>query len=99
MKHHADIFGVRYSANNGCELCAIIIKAFEGRRIEDESIARGLPLVLTSKNNKLIVSIETSEGLIGICDLDIYIDAGMLYIYGNAAFPNTELTVLRVISQ
>lgn len=91
LKHHDDIFGAHYSAENGCELCALIIKAFKDRRIEDESIARGLPLMLTSKNNKLTVSIETSEGLIRICNLDIYIDGGTLYIYEMLRFQTPSL--------
>jgi hypothetical protein len=77
FKHHDDIFGIRGSANNGCELCAIIIKAFNGRKIEDENIARGMPIVLSSnKNNKLTASIESPEGLIELCGFDVYIDPG-----------------------
>jgi hypothetical protein len=73
-RHHDDIFKVRDSADGGCELCAT---AFEGRKVEDEEIARGLLLVLTiTENNKLIVSFESSEGLIELCGFDLYVHRG-----------------------
>jgi hypothetical protein len=77
IKHHDDIFGIRSSANNGCELCAIIIKSFNSRRIEDENVARGMPIVLSSdKSNKLRASFESPEGLLDLCGFDVYIDPG-----------------------
>ena len=77
VRHHDDIFKVRDSADGGCELCAIIFTAFEGRKVEDEEIARGLPLVFTiNENNKLIVSFESSEGLIELCGFDLYVHRG-----------------------
>ena len=77
MKHHDDIFGIRSSANDGCELCTMVIKAFDGRRVEDENIARGMPIVLSSnKNNKLTASIDSPEGLVEICDFDVYMYPG-----------------------
>lgn len=77
MKHHDDIFGIRSSASDGCELCAIVIKAFNDRRIEDENIARGMQIVFSSnKNNKLTASIGSPEGLVEICDFDVYMYPG-----------------------
>lgn len=77
VRHHDDIFKIRDSADGGCELCAIIFTAFEGRKVEDEEIARGLPLVFTiNENNKLIVSFESSEGLIELCGFDLYVRRG-----------------------
>jgi hypothetical protein len=56
VRHRDDIFKVRDSADGGCELCAIIFTAFEGRKVEDQEIARGLPIVFTiNGNNKFIV--------------------------------------------
>jgi hypothetical protein len=76
VKHHDDIFRIRGSANDGCELCAIIIRAFESRKIKDEDVARGMPIVLSSKNDGVRVSIESPGGLIEVCGLDIYIHPG-----------------------
>ena len=75
IKHHNNIFGVRGSADGGCELCAVIIKAFEGRKVEDENIARGMPIVF-SRNNKLAAGIESPEGLIKLCGFDLYMHQG-----------------------
>jgi hypothetical protein len=77
VKHHDDIFKVRDSADGGCELCAIIFTAFESKKVKDEEIARGLPLVFTiNENNKLIVSFESPEGLIELCGFDLYVHRG-----------------------
>jgi hypothetical protein len=77
VRHHDDIFRVRDSADGGCELCAIIFAAFESRKVKDEEIARGLPLVFTiNENNKLIVSFESPEGLIELCGFDLYVHRG-----------------------
>jgi hypothetical protein len=77
IRHHDNIFKVRDSADGGCELCAIIFKAFEGRMVEDQEIARGLPIVFTiNEKNKLIVSFESSEGLIELCGFDLYVHPG-----------------------
>lgn len=76
IKHHDDIFGVRGSADGGCELCAVIIKAFEGRKVEDENIARGMPIVFSRNNDKLAAGIESPEGLIELCGFDVYMHQG-----------------------
>src|SRR5436305_10311181 len=77
IRHHDDIFKVRDSADGGCELCAIIFTAFEGRKVADKEIARGLPIVFTiNEKNKLIVSFESSEGLIELCGFDLYAHPG-----------------------
>ena len=76
VKHHDDIFRIGGSANDGCELCAIIIGTFEGRKMKEEDVARGMPIVLSSKNDGIKVSIESPEGLIEVCGLDVYIHSG-----------------------
>ena len=82
IKHHDDIFGVRGSADNGCGLCAVIIKAFEGRKVEDENIARGMPIVFSgNKNNKLAAGIVSPEGLIELCGFDVYMHQGERFRY------------------
>jgi hypothetical protein len=81
VKHHDDIFRIRGSANDGCELCAIIIRAFESKQIKDEDVARGMPIVLSSENDGVRVNIETPEGLIEVCGLDVYVHPGRCLIY------------------
>ncbi len=77
IRHHDDIFKVHDSAGGGCELCAIIFTAFEGRKVADKEIARGLPIVfIINEKNKLIVSFESSGGLIELCGFDMYAHPG-----------------------
>ena len=77
ISHQGDIFIVRAAADGGCDLCTLTITAFEKRKVQDEEIARGLPIVIPMKqNNKLIVSVESSEGLVELCGFDLYLERG-----------------------
>ena len=76
IRHHYDIFKVRDSADGGCELCGVIFSAFKGRGVEDEEIGKGLPIILSKQNNEIIVSFDSSEGLIKLCGFDVYVKQG-----------------------
>jgi hypothetical protein len=77
IKHHDDIFKIRASANDGCELCEIIIKEFDSRRLKNENLARDMPIVMRSNGtNGFVASIDSPEGLIELCGFDLYIPPG-----------------------
>src|SRR5271163_4450706 len=72
--HHEDIFQVQLSADSGCELCRAMSTFFESANIDGE-IARGLRLVLSMSQDKVIASYDDSiEGLIELCRFDLYME-------------------------
>ena len=74
--HHEDIFQVQLSADGGCELCGAMSTAFKSANGNGE-IARGLRLVLSISNDKIIASYDDGiEGLIELCRFDLYAERG-----------------------
>jgi hypothetical protein len=88
ISRYEDIFRIRASALNGCELCTIVIQAFESWKIKDENRARGLPVVLSVRNFKFTFAIENPEDSlpIEICTFDVYLYAGTSLFLDNHMF-------------
>jgi hypothetical protein len=73
FNHHPDIFEIKISGRH-CDLCKVIFKAFEKRKVADPEEARGLPIIIRASSNKIKVCYDAEEGLITLCCLDIYMD-------------------------
>lgn len=74
VKQHDDIFELRKTAKD-CDLCGIILQAFEQRKVSNPEIARGLAIVFRPIKNKIEVSYSSKEGMIKLCGLDAYMNA------------------------
>jgi hypothetical protein len=73
LLHHGDIFAIKTSSRY-CDLCNVIFRAFEDRKVINAEKARNVPIVSRVFNNKVEICYDDKPALIKLCGLDLYMD-------------------------